>query len=77
MAHFYGTLKGQRGRATRCGTKASGITVEAAGWGGCIRVEVTAGLAQDWYHVYLTPWKNSGGESRLIAEGPLRSQPAA
>ena len=24
MAHFYGTLKGARGKATRCGTRSSG-----------------------------------------------------
>lgn len=32
MAHFYGTVKGNRGQASRLGTKASGLKVTADGW---------------------------------------------
>ena len=40
MAHFYGTLKGQAGQATRRGSKSSGVTTEAASWAGCVRVSL-------------------------------------
>lgn len=32
MAHFYGRLIGNRGEATRCGSKDSGIRVTAESW---------------------------------------------
>lgn len=32
MAHFYGWLNGNRGTATRCGTKKSGITATIQSW---------------------------------------------
>jgi len=34
MAHFRGILRGSRGEATRLGTKASGLRVEAQSWQG-------------------------------------------
>ncbi len=74
MSHFYGTLEGNRGGATRCGTKASGIRTNAAGWGGSIQVSVYEEDGVDKYMVYLTPWANSGGHSKLLAEGKLQSR---
>ena len=32
MAHFYGTLTGNRGETTRCGTSSSGLLAKASGW---------------------------------------------
>ena len=32
MSRFYGSLKGNRGEATRCGTAKSGINSHARGW---------------------------------------------
>lgn len=32
MAEFYGRLRGNRGEATRCGSRASGITATAQSW---------------------------------------------
>lgn len=73
MSHFYGTLQGSRGQATRCGAKSGGLTTRAAGWGGCIRTHVwhddKTGL--DMYRVTMTPWHGSGGRERVIAEGIL------
>ena len=40
MSHFYGVLDGSRGQATRCGTKNSGMTVNAMSWSGCVRVDI-------------------------------------
>ncbi len=71
MSHFYGTLQGNRGEATRCGSKASGVTTYAAGWGGAVRVTVYEQDGEDRYSVSLTPWQSSGGQSRLLAEGKL------
>jgi hypothetical protein len=40
MSHFYGDLKGSRGRATRCGTSNSGIVSHVRGWNIGCRAEV-------------------------------------
>ena len=32
MSRFYGSLQGNRGMATRCGTKDSGISAHVRGW---------------------------------------------
>jgi len=32
MSHFYGSMQGSRGEATRCGTKNSGFTAHIRGW---------------------------------------------
>ena len=75
MSKFYGTLKGTRGKATRCGDSSSGMITYAAGWGGAIRVDVyTGGDGKDRYTVHKTPWKKSGGNTQLIAEGLLDSK---
>ena len=72
MSHFYGTLQGSRGQATRCGTKNSGITTYAAGWQGAIRVYVYQDeQGRDKFTVNLVPWKYSGGQDCVIAEGLL------
>lgn len=72
MSHFYGTLQGNRGQATRGGSRDSGITTQAAGWGGAIKVETFVGDdGKDQFAIHLTPWKGSGGRARLIACGHL------
>ena len=76
MAHFYGTLQGNRGEASRLGTKDSGINTIAAGWGGAIRTIRTSVYhsdGRDMYRVELIPWHGSGGSSRVLAQGELCS----
>ena len=73
MSHFYGTLQGSRGEATRCGTKNSGLTTCAAGWSGAISVYISEVNGVDHYTVDLIPWQNSGGRSTRLAEGILDS----
>jgi hypothetical protein len=75
MAHFYGTVQGHRGEASRLGAKSAGIHTEAAGWSGCIDVQVFFNEKdqRDEFIVRLKPWGSSGGESRVIAEGILDS----
>ena len=56
MAHFYGDIHGNRGVATRCGTKSSGIYGHLRGWKvGCetiIRYDEDSG--KDKISIYLT-----------------------
>lgn len=70
MSHFYGTLNGSRGEATRCGTKQSGMCVIAAGWGGAVRVRLwhdsEAGV--DRFEVEQVPWRGNG-VARGLARG--------
>ena len=75
MSHFYGTLKGTRGEATRCGDKSSGITTTAASWHGAVRTHLYVdenGI--DRYEVYLVPWQGAGANVR-IAKGIVGRDP--
>ena len=71
MSHFYGTLEGNRGKATRCGTKSSGMVTYTAGWKGAIRIGVFERDGVDRFQVCLVPWQGSGGGAKIIAEGVL------
>lgn len=72
MSHFYGTLKGTRGEATRCGSKSSGLRVVAASWSGAIAVLVwhDDATGRDCFSVEQIPW-HSHGERRDLAHGYL------
>ena len=73
MAHFYGTIKGARGEATRCGTKNSRLTTVAASWKGAIRVTLYVDdSGRDCYRVEQVEWKGSG-LYRPLAEGVVGS----
>lgn len=54
MAQFLGSVSGQRGEATRLGSKKSGLTVSAASWAGKVTVRM--------YHDEKT------GEDRFVVE---------
>ena len=62
MSHFYGTLRGSRGRATRCATKKSGLVSIAASWAGCIKVSIhhdeKTGL--DHFYIEQDNWQGRG-----------------
>lgn len=73
MSQFYGTLQGNRGEATRCGTANSGIVTYAAGWKGAICVNVSEVDGEDMFTVSLVPWSYSGGCSKVLAQGKLDS----
>lgn len=62
MAHFYGTLKGSRGQATRCGTKSSGVRAIAASWAGAIEVEIhhNTETGHDHFEVRQIQWHGNG-----------------
>lgn len=76
MSHFYGTLQGNRGEATRCGSKASGIVAHAASWQGAVRAYVyyNKEYDQDWAKVSLVPWSYAG-VNRLLYHGPVDGSP--
>ena len=70
MSHFYGTLQGQAGEATRCGSKRGGLTTYAASWAGAIKVEIwhNETTGQDEYLVQRTSWQGRG-DSKVVASG--------
>ena len=78
MAHFYGTIRGQRGEASRLGGKASGLTTYAASWQGAVRVELYYNSATDtdMVDVYLTQHRGRGAyPDRLLYSGPVSGAP--
>jgi hypothetical protein len=72
MAHFYGTLNGSRGEATRCGTKNSGMRAVAASWSGAVESElfVDPATGEDFVEVSLIPW-HGVGVREIIYRGPV------
>lgn len=77
MAHFYGTLQGNRGEATRCGTKQSGIETYAASWDGAVRTHLYQDDAgRDFACVETVPWQGSG-PSVVFYKGPWPMPQAA
>jgi hypothetical protein len=68
MAQFRGTIKGNRGQASRLGTKATGLSVTANGW----NIGVDANLyhnmenGKDELEVFLTGGSNHHGGKPLI-----------
>lgn len=55
MAHFYGTLHGNRGETSRCGSESSGLRSSTNGWdlGVDVRACVREGIG-DVVEVFLT-----------------------
>ena len=56
MAHFYGTVQGHRGEATRTGSKSSGMRATANSWsvGGEVKVHYDSALNVDVVSFYIT-----------------------
>ena len=67
MSHFYSTIQGHKGEATRTGSKNSGITANAFGWdiGGRTVVKFDPRLNTDVVHLYTTRGNNL--TSHLVA----------
>lgn len=67
MAHFYGNIQGNRGEATRMGTKQSGIEAHIRGWNNGVRVEGFVNAeGKDCFHIFATGGSH-GGATKLIA----------
>ena len=67
MSHFYGSMQGSRGQATRCGTPKSGIDAHIRGWkiGARVRLRVDAD-GRDIMEVYKTAGSGSHAGDKLI-----------
>jgi hypothetical protein len=71
MARFYGTVQGNRREATRCGSKQSGLEVNAASWSGSIAVRLYVNeQGENCFLVSQERWHGSG-VSESIASGVL------
>lgn len=70
MAHFYGTLRGNRGEVTRTGS--SELVAHAASWQGAVRTHLfhDPKTGRDMARVTLVPWRGTGCD-RLLYEGPV------
>ena len=65
MAHFRGTVQGNRNSTSRLGSKKSGLTTTANGWKVGIKVEAhqshnSTGHEEDIFHGYLTSGSDTG-----------------
>ena len=70
MSHFYGTVSGQAGHATRCGSANSGLDTSAASYDGAITVTLRRDEKNncDTFQVRQETWLGMG-VSEIIAEG--------
>ena len=58
MARFYASIQGNRGEATRMGTKTSGIGGHIRGWNVGARIEIRHVAGKDVVQVYRTGGSN-------------------
>jgi hypothetical protein len=68
MSRFYAEIQGNRGRASRQGTPASGMWAHVRGWDVGVQVQCNVGHdGQDSVWIYLTRGSNGGiGSNKLI-----------
>jgi hypothetical protein len=69
MSHFYGVIQGNRGDATRGGSKGSGLTAVAASWAGAVEVELfhSETDGRDHFAVRQRKWEGAGVKQDLVA----------
>ena len=67
MSHFYGFAQGNKGYASRGGSKKSGYHTIAASWDGAIEVKLSYDPKTDtnYYVVYQSKWHEKGVESEI------------
>jgi hypothetical protein len=76
MAHFYGTLQGARGEATRLGTKTSGMHVTACSYEGKVRVILDYDTEKDCDIARVELAKHMGaGVEHVLYDGPVGVKP--
>lgn len=76
MAHFIAYVRGQRGEASRLGSKTSGMHSTTASWQGSVTVELYEKAGVDYALVSLNPWKGQGS-AKMIYDGPVSGAPIA
>ena len=69
MSHFYSTLNGSRGEATRQGTKKSGLHAVAASWRGSVHVIVfhDPHTGEDKFTITQQSWHGRGIGEEIAA----------
>ena len=72
MAHFWGSIKGNRGEASRLGTKNSGLHSVTASWQGAVETYISydTETGKDIASVFLIPWYGKGTRQTLYV-GPV------
>lgn len=72
MSHFYGVLLGAKGKATRAGSKNSGMEATAASWDGAIKTVLyyNSATGKNHFEVWQTQWEGKGILT-LIAKGTI------
>lgn len=68
MSHFYASIEGSRGEATRQGGKESGIEAHARGWNLGGKVVMSHEDGRDVCRVYRTGGSNDRTVHKLVAE---------
>jgi hypothetical protein len=68
MAQFYANIQGNRGEATRMGTKNSGLYGHIRGWHIGAKVEMSHENGKDICRVYKTSGSRGAKNAELIAE---------
>jgi hypothetical protein len=58
MAHFYGRIQGNRGKATRCGSKASGFEGFLNGWNEGVLIVADNENGEDIFNVFVSGGSN-------------------
>lgn len=74
MAHFYGRVRGRgKSEATRCGSKGTGLQMEAMAWGGSVMVRLYHLDGVDYVSVLAGPHpdKRRPGTTRTLYCGPV------
>ena len=74
MSHFYGTVRGNRGEASRGGSKKSGQRTICASWEGCVRCYAyyNEQAKADWVTVVLETWQGRGQSPPVcLYRGPI------
>ncbi len=66
MAHFYASIEGNRGPATRCGSK-DGIEGHIRGWNVGVKVVMTHKNGKDIAYVYKTGGSSNSSSILLMA----------
>jgi hypothetical protein len=76
MAQFYAAIKGNRGQATRMGTKASGLWAHVRGWHIGCRVELSHIDGHDYVTIFLTHGSANPGNAQCIGRFRISSHDA-
>ena len=68
MSRFYAEIQGNRGPATRCGSKSSGVWSHTRGWNVGVKVYCHVNEdGEDEIHVYRTSGSNGSGHDELLS----------